>query len=575
MIVDHYHGEFALFDGANYLPMQREEMANNIFGRNVTNDRQVINTFVCIIHFSSSHTFTIPGKKDMIRKECSSLISQFPKILTKTTKLTQKKDMYAIVKIEKFENNILFCEVCSNGYLGEVGDPIIEERLMEFVCTAHWKNSKKMTSQFIELKNTDLTPVRTDLTEFEIYSIDPPGCLDIDDALHYRFDSINGEHEIGIHIADVSSFIVEGSTLDNELKSRVETVYNYKKKPIHMIPEELSVEHISLREGSPKRAFSVILRLNSNFEIINVEFKKTQINVTKNLTYDEAQEMIANNSNENIEQLYKIGIKLKKQISRAFQNEIGEIYDTHQMVAVYMIFANKLAGEKIQLINPESVLLRVHTGQNDQQKPEELEIFNEIEHNLSSINPILIQKNMVSHMEQARYQIGVENCRHHGLDLGFYTHMTSPIRRYADIIIHRQLWKIISGEQITHPEIETIFSMNFYKKLFKQMERYMHVSEIASILGTTCQETDAYITSINEDRESIRIFVPKFDLDYDLRLVHNKMKSIIKVIISDRKITIKNIHEETEISYELFQQIRIKFVATREPFVKLRFEIIV
>lgn len=570
MIVDNYRGEFALFDGANYLPMQRDEMTNNIFGKNITNGKHIINTFVCIIHFSSSHTFTIPGKKDIIRKECSSLISQFPKILTKTTKLSQRKDMYAIVKIEKFENNILFCEVCSNGYLGEVGDPIIEERLMEFVCTAHWKNSKKMTSQFVELQNTDLTPIRLDLTGLPIYSIDPPGCVDIDDALHYQFDSIKREHEIGIHIADVSSFIEEGSIFDEELKSRVETVYDYKKKPIHMIPEELSVEYISLREGLPKRAFSVILKLNLDFEIINIEFQKTRIIVTKNLSYDEAQEMVENNSNKNIKELYEIGMRLKKQIQNAFQNESDEIYDTHQMVAVYMIFANKFAGEKIQSVDPESVLLRVHARQNDKNRDDE----QEEKKKMSSINPVLIQKNIVSRMEQAKYQIGTQNCRHHGLDLGFYTHMTSPIRRYADIIIHRQLWKIILGEKITRPEIETIFRINFYKKLFKQMERYMHASEIATMLGITCQETDAYITSINEDRESIRIFVPQFDIDYDLRLIHNKMKSIMKIIISDKKITIINIHEKTEISYELFQQIGIKLVTTRDPFVKLRFEII-
>jgi exoribonuclease R len=563
MIVDYYRGEFAIFNGSNYIPLQREQMVNNIFGKNIVNDKHIINTFVCIIHFSSQHTFTISGKKDMIRKECTSLISYFPKILTKTTKLTQKKDMYAIVKIEKYENNILFCEVCPDGYLGEVGDKNTEERLMEFVCTAHWKKSKKITAQFLDLRNIDLTPNRTDLTHLTVYSIDPPGCLDIDDALHYQYNEKLKEHEIGIHIADVSSFIEENSYLDNELKSRIETVYDYKKKPIHMIPEELSVEYISLREGSFKRAFSVIIKLNSNLDMVSVEFKKTLIKVAKNLTYDEAQEMITHN--KIIQKLYEIGMK-KREIANV--GAIAEEYNTHEMVAVYMILANKFAGEKIQSISPENVLLRVHNTQNSENSENSKKKFRE------SINPILIQKNMVSHTEQARYQIGIENCKHHGLNLDFYTHMTSPIRRYADIIIHRQLWKILSGESVTQPDIEAIFSMNFYKKLFKQMERYMHVSEIASIIGTSCEEADAYITSINEDRETIRIYIPKFDLDYDLNLVHNKLKNIMKMTVSDSKITICNVHEQTEISYELFQKIHIKFVKTREPFVKLKFEII-
>ena len=558
MIVDYYRGSQVLFDGTNYIPIKNEKQ-NYLFGQDLISNNYLIDIFVCIIHFSSPHKFTIPGKKDIIRRESSSLINHFPKILTKTTKINQQIDMYAIVKIEKIENNIMFCEVCPNGYLGEVGDFNVENRMMEYVCTCHWKKSKKIVEQFLDLKSIDLTPSRLNLCDTTIYSIDPPGCLDIDDALHCSYNNETKEYEIGIHIADVSSFIPEDSVLNEELGRRVETVYDYKKKPIHMIPEELSIEHISLLEKKQKRAFSIILKLNENCDIIAVDFKKTLIMVTKNLTYDEAQNMIT--SDENIKNLYDVGLKLKSQIINAFPD--GEIYDTHQMVAVYMIFANKLVGEKIQSFDCDNVLLRVH-------KSTIVDIV------LSdNINPILLQKNSISNMEQAKYQIGTQNCSHSGLDLGFYTHMTSPIRRYADIIVHRQLWKVLNEIKLDRPNIKFIFMMNFYKKLFKIMERYMHVSEIAESLGTSCLETNAYITSINEDRESLRIFIPELDLDYDLKLIHNKMKSIMTTEYPDEySIVLKNRQEEGNgIKYSLFQRITIKIVSTREPFMKLLIEI--
>lgn len=559
MIVADKQGKLSLFDGTNYVPLP-EEHYDKIYGQNIDTKEYVINTFLCIIHFSSSHTFIIPEKKDMVLKRSTSLIHQFPEIRTKTKNLKQKQDMYAIVKIEKIEKGVMFCEVIPQGYLGEINDVCVESNLMELVCTAHWKNSKKMTQNFLNFKDTDLTPARDDLTKLTIYSIDPPGCKDIDDALHYYYDNAMNEHEIGIHIADVSSFIPENDQCDIELKSRVETVYSQNKR-IDMIPSELSIEYISLLEKNPKRAFSVIMRINQEKEIVKVEFKKTLINVTKNLTYEQAQEMVS--LDENIKKLYEYGQILKTKIIGSFSQE--KEYDTHQMVEIYMIYANKLTGEKIQSIDPNNVLLRVHEEYHSEKK------FN---FNMINVDPLLIEKNRISKTEQSIYQIGTKNCKHAGLNLSYYTHMTSPIRRYADIIVHRQLWKIINNEQLIRLGADTIFAMNFYKKLFKQMSRYMKIYQISCQLGQICQETEAYIISINDDRESIRIFVPQYDFEYDLQLVNKKMSHIINMQINDHQVTLKNEQEGSEKNYCLFEKIRIKMIASKEPFLKLRFEII-
>jgi len=476
----------------------------------------VIHTFVGILHLSSKKVYTTE-KHGVIRKEMTPFIKNLPNILVKTKKIEERKDMYVIVKIDKYENDILFCNVVE--YIGFVDDNTLENKLLELSTTCHWKN--KICTSLI-----DLTPERSDYTQYEIYTIDPDGCNDIDDALHYLYINETQEHEIGIHIADVSSFIEENSILDLELKNRTETIYpinSINKEPIHMIPSELSINNISLKAGSIKRSFSIILRLNTNYEIIFVEFKKTNIIVKQNMSYELAEEMIS--SNESLKMLYDIGQHLNKNT---------EIYDTHQMVAIYMILANKYVAEKISNYDPKNVLLRVH-------KKNEFYIND-------NIDPLLIKKHNIINLEQANYQLGIQNSYHESLNLEFYTHMTSPIRRYADIIVHRQLWKVLCNQSLESINIQTI---NFYPKFYKQMERFMHIIHIANIIDDTF--TNAYITYIHTTKKAIRLYIPKYELDYEFLICHPKLENIIKY----------------EIKLKLFQNINIKLIASTNHTIKL------
>lgn len=515
-----------------------------------------INTFVVIIHFSSKNIYTIPKKNDMIRKESSSLIYK-QTILTKTKYINEKKDMYAIVKIEQFlkDKNIIYCDVCN--YLGYIDDINLENNLMEHICSSHWINTKNLNNQFIKLHNIDLTPNRF-FDNNEIYSIDPLNCLDIDDALHYNFNIDTKEHEIGIHIADVSSYIEENTILDLELSNRVETIYCYKSKQIDMIPKELSIEHISLLEGKEKRAFSIIFKLDENYNIINVDYKKTLIIVKKNLTYEKAQEMIFDNFV--IKNLYFIGQKLKEKITNEFIED--KPYDTHQMVAIYMIYANKYVSEKIKSFSPDKVLLRTHTNNTN------------ITNKNKSINNLLEYKNKLANVENANYQIGCNNSFHFGLGLNNYTHFTSPIRRYADIIVHRQLWNTINNIQLKYIEKNIIEHINFCKKIYKYAERLMHINEISKNIIDYC-ETNAFITNFNENTKMIRLYIPKYDFDYDINIIHEKLQHIYNIEITENELTMTNLHNNEINKYYLFQEIQIKIVPIKDPFIKLLFEILI
>lgn len=545
MIVDNYCSNLCAFDGSNY---QIIENCENIFvGKNLETKIPCFEYLFGIIHFSSPYTYTIPNKKDYIRKTFTPAIHKFKQqIRVKTSKISQKKDLYAIVKIESIENNIILCDVVN--YIGDIGDKEKEDKLMELICSANWKRTKKMTQLFLDCKDIDLTPEREDYTKKIIYSIDPENCLDIDDALHCELDLQTNTYEIGIHIADVSSYIQENTQQDEELKNRIETIYDYKKSPIHMIPEELSVQYISLLEKKIKRAFSVIIKIQKDgdkIQILDVQFKKTNIIIKKNLTYEQAQTMISEDID--IKNLYEIGLLLKNNISSSFDENI--IYDTHQMVEVYMIYANKFAGEFIYNYDPNNILLRTHNS------TKKLNIICDIQD--EKLKLLLQQKHNITKTEQARYQIGSHNSHHKGLNLDFYTHMTSPIRRYADIIIHRQLWNMMSNIKLQKPEIKTVFLMNYFKKIYKQTERFMKICELANILGQNCITTDAYITNINEN--IIRIYIEEYNIDYDIEIVNDKLKYLD--MDRDKK-------------YVLFQKIKVKLICSREPFVKFYFEIL-
>lgn len=179
--------------------------------------------------------------------------------------------------------------LCKN--LGEVGDKETEtevlllehdvphqpfsQAVLSFLPKMPWSITEK------DMKN------REDLRHLCVCSVDPPGCTDIDDALHCR-ELENGDLEVGVHIADVSHFIRPGNALDQESARRGTTVYLCEKR-IDMVPELLSSNLCSLRSNVDRLAFSCIWEMNHNAEILKTRFTKSVINSKASLTYAEAQ----------------------------------------------------------------------------------------------------------------------------------------------------------------------------------------------------------------------------------------------------------------------------------------------
>lgn len=510
-----------------------------------------VDTYVGVLHLSSKNIYST-NKSGVIRKEFTPFVNFNKKMLVKTKLTDLSDDVCAVVKVENYDekNDIIYCVV--HEYIGTLGTNDNDIKMIKSLCTAHWTN--KYNKQFADLKLIDLTPDRKDYTSYNIYSIDPPNCIDIDDALHIIKN--DDGYEVGIHIADVSSYIKENTIFDVELSKRISSIY-LNNLQINMIPDELSINHISLKEKSVKRAFSVIYKFNINYEIIHISFLKTYVNVKKNLSYDECTNML--DKNEDINNLYQVAKKIKEKFNFLLDDE----YDVHQMVAIYMILTNKTVAEFIRCDYPEKVLLRSQQHKKIILKKES-DIFN---------SKIIKLHNNSLH-EKANYKIGIENSIHEGLGLEYYTHFTSPMRRYADILVHRQLYKCCNNIPVESPSEKQIFLMNYYSSHYKKIERYSKIFELITLFNDG-MILNAFIVSI-KDENSLRLYfheIKDFDFCHDFTIINKKIKHLFNFKYEEDKIIINNKNNDV-IELKLFQQIKVNVIITKKSMHKIHIDII-
>ena len=330
---------------------------------------------------------------------------------------------------------------------------------------------------------------------YSILSVDPPGCVDIDDALHCK-ELPNGNLEIGVHIADVSYYVQSNSALDIEAAKRGTSVYLVDRR-IDMLPSLLSTDLCSLKPRKTRLAFSVFweIRVDSHsgtLEIVNTSFHRCVIRSVAALAYEEAQNMIDDESDHSenataLRNLLMVSKILKRQRMDEGALSLSSLqpkfkfdkknpksknpksltsypmFPTNSMIEEFMLLANISVAKKILNAFPSFAMLRRHpkptmamlaplvkyagirgfkiNTENSKKLAESLDRC--VDAKDSSFNQ-LMRIITTRCMTQAIYFIsgsvsGANEFRHYGLASSIYTHFTSPIRRYADIIVHRQL----------------------------------------------------------------------------------------------------------------------------------------
>ena len=358
------------------------------------------------------------------------------------------------------------------------------------------EEAKRIEAEHAETIRTE-APQRHDYRHVPTFTIDPLTAKDFDDALSVQKVGDN-EYEIGIHIADVSFFVQPGSYIDEEAGRRGTSVY-LVDSTIPMLPPELSNNVCSLKPDEDRLTFSTIVRMNMKGEVLDRRFEKTIIRSQKRFTYEEAQEIIDTQKGvflEELNVLMQLSRILKKE--RASQGAIDfgssevvftlddkgvptaitrpEFVETHSLIEEFMLLANREVAAYVSLLAkkvPEKnyvFLYRIHDTPKED-KVEELATFvraigyefgnKKKQYSARDISKLLkeiagtpeenlIRTATLRSMAKAIYS--TKNIGHFGLAFTYYTHFTSPIRRYPDLLVHRILFSHLNGNPMTRSE---------------------------------------------------------------------------------------------------------------------------
>lgn len=386
---------------------------------------------------------------------------------------------------------------------------------------------------------------RRDMRKILTFTIDPKDAKDFDDALSIQ-KLPNGNWEVGVHIADVSHYVTPGTSLDQEAYDRGTSVY-LVDRVVPMLPEVLSNDVCSLRPNEDKYTFSAIFELNDQSEVQNQWFGRTVIHSDRRFTYEEAQERIENGVGDLSEEILVLDrlakILREKRIKagaitfdrsevRFNLNEKSEpigVYfkmskDSNHLIEEFMLLANRKVSEFISLSKNhqptnKTYIYRIH----DDPDPSKLESLRDFvstfgyKMNISnskqtseSLNRLLKdvkgkgEENMIEtlamrSMSKAIYS--TDPIGHYGLGFDYYSHFTSPIRRYPDLIAHRLLQHYLDGgKNVDKSELEEQCKhCSAMERLASDAERdsikFMQVKFMQSHLG---EEFEGVISGVAE-----------------------------------------------------------------------------
>ena len=386
---------------------------------------------------------------------------------------------------------------------------------------------------------------RRDMREVLTFTIDPHDAKDFDDALSIQ-KLEDGNWEIGIHIADVSHYVQEGTLLNDEAYERATSVY-LVDRVVPMLPEKLSNKVCSLRPNEEKLCFSAIFTINDKAEVLNEWFGRTVIYSDHRFTYEDAQEVIEKKEGKFADEILLMD-KLAK-IMRAKRIEEGAITfdrvevkfqldekknptgvyfkqakDANKLIEEYMLLANRKVAAFIGKAadgtpSKKPFVYRIH----DDPDPEKINNFstfvNQFGHKMNlqtpkdianSMNRVLAdvsgkrEENMVEllairTMSKAKYTI--ENIGHYGLGFDYYSHFTSPIRRWPDVMVHRLLQRYLDGEKVTEKEAieEQCKHSSAMEKLSTDAERSsIKYMQVKYLMGKVGQEFMGAVSGVTE-----------------------------------------------------------------------------
>lgn len=468
---------------------------------------------------------------------------------------------------------------------------------------------------------------RRDLRHLEICSIDPVGCQDIDDALHAR-PLPNGNYEVGVHIADVSHFVKPNNAMDTEASIRGTTVYLVDKR-IDMLPMLLGTDLCSLKPYVERYAFSAIWEITPDADIVKSEFTKSVIKSREAFSYEQAQIRVDDPSQQDdltkamrtlmmLSKKFKqkrmdagalslsspeVRIETESETSDPIDVKTKKHLDTMSLVEEFMLLANTSVAAKIYEAFPQTAMLRRHGAPpktNFEELANQLKVKRGLELRVSSskeladsldacVDPkepffntlirILATRCMMSAEYFCSGTQAYPEFRHYGLASEIYTHFTSPIRRYADLVAHRQLAAAIDYEPLdasvrSKGKLEAVCkNINVRHRNAQQAGRASIEYYVGQALKGRVVDEHGFVMKVFSN--GFVVFVPRFGIESLIRL--RDLADPEPESAFDAEHYVLRTRGSRELSVELFQKVLVRISDVKEEGTgkrKVRFELV-